>query len=240
MSRSLALILAVLGLATAGRAEIVVLDNGRFLKSSAYRVEGDRARIELEGGGFLVLPIVRVDAVYEDEVGEPQDIEKAEARSLEPPESIYLGFSPEDQAPETPYGDFILSVAMRRNVNPNLVAAIMRAESGFDEMAVSHKGARGLMQLMPSTGKRLGFSPDDLFDAEINIEAGVSYLEQLIDRYPGDLPLVLAAYNAGEGAVERHKGVPPFRETHDYIRQIYTLLGMTPSPEAAPAPAPGK
>jgi len=236
--RRLALTLVLLGLATAGHAEIVVLDNGRFLKSSDYQVEGDRARIELESGGFLVLPIVRIDAVLEDEVGPLGDLERELERSLRPPEPIYLGFSPEDQPPETPYGEFIFTIAMRRNVNPKLVAAIMRAESGFDAMAVSHKGARGLMQLMPSTGKRLGFSPEDLFDAEINIEAGVSYLEQLINRYPDDLPLILAAYNAGEGAVERHKGVPPFRETRDYIRQIYTFLGMTPVPE--PDPAPGK
>jgi hypothetical protein len=234
--RRLAMTLALLGLATAGRAEIVVLDNGRFLKSTDYKVEGDRARIELESGGYLVLPIVRIDAVLEDEVGPVGDLERELERSLRPPEPIYLGFSPEDQPPETPYGEFIFTIAMRRNVNPNLVAAIMRAESGFDAMAVSHKGARGLMQLMPSTGKRLGFSPEDLFDAEINIEAGVSYLEQLINRYPDDLPLILAAYNAGEGAVERHKGVPPFRETRDYIRQIYTFLGMTPVPELDPAP----
>ncbi|MCZ6727127.1 MAG: lytic transglycosylase domain-containing protein, partial [Acidobacteria bacterium] len=91
-----------------------------------------------------------------------------------------------------------------------------------------------LMQLMPATGKRFGAQPNELFDPEVNIEVGVTYLERLIERYADDLPLILAAYNAGEGAVTRYRGVPPFRETHDYIRRIYSFLGLTLASAAAP------
>jgi len=211
-----------------------VLDNGRFMKARGYKVEGDRARILLDNGGALVLPLLSIDRVLDDEIEEsPRRSENAPV--VEPAVPFYLGFEEQAQAPTTPYGDFIFTVAKRRNVNPALVAAIVRAESAFDPLAVSAKGARGLMQLMPATGKRFGTVPEELFDAEINIVTGVRYLEQLIDRYD-DLPLVLAAYNAGENAVERHRGVPPFRETRDYIRKIYSFLGVDPSPE----PAPGK
>jgi len=221
-----------LGLCSTAGAEIVVLDNGRFLKTESYSVEGDSARIELESGGELVLPMLRIDRVLKDEIVSRRE-QAAVEEALAPKEPLYLGFAPEHRAPDTPFGDFIFSVAKRRNVNPSLVAAIVRAESAFDPSAVSVKGARGLMQIMPSTGKQLGVMANDLFDAEINIEAGVGYLGQLIERYSGDLPLILAAYNAGENAVARHNGVPPFRETQEYIRRIYSFLGVSPVSEPA-------
>ena len=213
-----------LTLAGAGRAEIVVLDNGRFLKAESFRVEGEQARVALPNGGELVLPIVRIERVLEDEVSSRTSRQEAPA-PLDPPVSVYLGFEPEQGAPETPYGDFIFAMAERHNVNPNLVAAIVRAESGFDPNAISRNGALGLMQLMPSTGKRLGATRNELLDAEINIATGVRYLGQLIDFYGDDLALVLAAYKAGEAAVERHGGVPPLRETREFISRVYSYLG---------------
>ena len=234
LRRGLTFTLVLLGLSSAGQADIVVLDNGRFLKTSGYRVEGENAHIELEKGGELVLPVLRIDRLIDDEVVLNLPEQGAENRArAEPAEPFFLGFEAEDEQPETPYGEFIFEVSKRRNVNPDLVVAIVRAESAFDSQAVSHKGARGLMQLMPSTSRRLGFPPEELFDAEINIEAGVSYLEILIDRYD-DLPLVLAAYNAGETAVRRHNGVPPFRETQEYIRRVYSFLGVAPATASAP------
>jgi len=215
------------------RGEIVILDNGRFLKAESYELDGERVRIRLESGGELIMPLLRIDRVIDDEIA----IEAGSGlqdSGLVPTEPLYLGFSFEQAAPQTPYGEVIFSVSKRRNVNPELVAAIVRAESAFDPLAVSHKGARGLMQLMPATGKRFGVKPNELFDSEINIEVGVTYLERLIERYSDDLPLILAAYNAGEGAVTRYRGVPPFRETQDYIRRIYSLLGLTPASGAAP------
>lgn len=225
--------LVLLTLAGGSWADIVVLDNGRFLRTKSYRVKGEQARIELESGGELVLPIIRIDRVFGDEI-ERSETQERIAKALDPVEPIYLGFAPDSHAPEAPFGDLILTAARDHNVNPDLVAAIVRAESVFDPNFVSSKGARGLMQLMPATGKRFGVVPSELFDPELNIIAGVSYLENLIDRYTGDVALVLAAYKAGEAAVERHRGVPPFRETREYIRRIYTLLGVAPDPGAGP------
>ena len=103
-------------------------------------------------------------------------------------------------------------------MEPELIDAVIRQESGYDPYAVSHKGAKGLMQLMPATAKRFGVK--DVFDPAENVQGGVKYLRQLLDRYDGDRRLALAAYNAGEGAVDRFGGVPPYRETQDYVDRI--------------------
>lgn len=102
-------------------------------------------------------------------------------------------------------------------VDPHLVMAVIEVESGFDNQAVSRAGAQGLMQIMPGTQRDLGLNAP--FEAEDNIEAGIRYLKMLMDRFP-DLSLALAAYNAGPGAVERYKGIPPFAETKDYVRRV--------------------
>jgi len=234
---ALTLIWSLLAAHVAGavRAEIVILDNGRFLKVAGYRVDGDSVRLELENGGRLVMPLLRIDRMIDDEIATEESADDGAAPGAEAP-FVYLGFAADDRAPDTPFGGTIFEVSKRRNVNPNLVAAIIRAESAFDTDAVSDAGARGLMQLMPATGKRFGVLPEELFDYELNIEAGVTYLEELIETYSEDLTLVLAAYNAGEGAVSRHRGVPPYRETRDYISRIYSLLGAT----EVSAPEPGK
>jgi soluble lytic murein transglycosylase-like protein len=156
----------------------------------------------------------------------------AEVRTLELQESHGI--------PESPFGELIYQVAGRHAVNPYLVAAIVRVESAFNPRAVSRKGACGLMQLLPATARRFGLSRRDLFDPAKNLEAGVRYLKWLAARFANDPTRVLAAYNAGEGAVERFGGVPPYRETQSYVRRIFTLLGMTaeaapPAPAAAPA-----
>jgi soluble lytic murein transglycosylase-like protein len=117
---------------------------------------------------------------------------------------------------------FIKKVAAKYNVSPDLVAAVIEAESEFNPRAVSRRGARGLMQLMPKTAKSLGV--DDPFDPRENIEAGVRHLRALMDRFGDNLPLVLAAYNAGEVAVIKHRGVPPYRETRAYVKRILKRL----------------
>jgi soluble lytic murein transglycosylase-like protein len=143
-----------------------------------------------------------------------------------PPLDLSLTFSASATAPKTPVGDLILAASRRHGVSSELVAAMVRAESAFDPRAVSHKGARGLLQLMPATAMRFGVSPASLFDPQQNLEAGVSYLKWLSDRYSETPSLVLAAYNAGEGSVDRYGGVPPYRETREYIRRVYASLGL--------------
>ena len=117
----------------------------------------------------------------------------------------------------------IEQAAARHQVDPNLVRAIVKVESDFNPHAVSRKGALGLMQLMPSTAKSLKVS--DPFDPQQNVDAGVRHLKALLENFSGDLPRTLAAYNAGERAVERSRGVPPYAETRKYVSRITELYG---------------
>lgn len=112
----------------------------------------------------------------------------------------------------------IHEAARMHGVDPRLVAAVARRESAFNHRAVSHVGASGVMQLMPATAKFLGVM--DVFDARQNIFGGTRYLRTLLDTFHGDLDLTLAAYNAGPGAVARHGGVPPYRETRAYVAAV--------------------
>lgn len=116
---------------------------------------------------------------------------------------------------------YILSTANRYEVEPALIKAIIRAESNFDPLAVSPKGAEGLMQLMPPTAAMLNVV--NSFDPVANIEGGVRYFKHLLDKFQGELELSLAAYNAGPAAVERHSGIPPFRETREYVSRVLSF-----------------
>ena len=167
----------------------------------------------------------------------PDDVDRANDPRFVARQLNRLLFEAEATVPDTPFGELIFAAAERAGVHPLLVAAVVRAESAFDARAVSVKGARGLMQLMPATAERFGVRADWLFDPEKNLEAGTRYLAWLADRFPGDLRRVLAAYNAGEGEVERyaaapHDGVPPYRETRDYVRRVSGYLSA-PSPAGA-------
>ncbi len=117
-----------------------------------------------------------------------------------------------------PFGALIYREAIRNGLEPELVAAIVRAESNFHPRSVSDRNATGLMQLLPTTGRDLGV--EDLTDPKTNVEAGTKHLRRLHEQYAGDLALTLAAYNAGEGAVRRYDGIPPFRETQEYVRRV--------------------
>jgi soluble lytic murein transglycosylase-like protein len=152
----------------------------------------------------------------------------AEARAIVPEvrvEATLMEIAPMVTEPEADADDldtYIKQVAARYDVPADLVAAVIEAESSRNPRAVSRRGARGLMQLMPKTAKRLGV--DDPFDPRANIEAGVKHLRAMIDIFGNDLPRVLAAYNAGEVAVIKHRGVPPYRETRAYVKRIVKKL----------------
>jgi soluble lytic murein transglycosylase-like protein len=125
--------------------------------------------------------------------------------------------------PAEAVGQLIRQAAERYALAPELVTSVIRVESNFEPRAVSPKGARGLMQLMPATARLLGVQ--DAFDVGQNIDGGVRHLRGLLDRYNGDIALALAAYNAGAEAVARHGGIPPFAETQAYVARILQLVG---------------
>jgi len=128
------------------------------------------------------------------------------------------------QGDTRPYAREITEAADRYGIPERLVTAVIRAESGFNPHAVSRKGAQGLMQLMPSTASVLGVR--NSFDPRENIDGGVRHLRGLLDRFPGNLPHAIAAYNAGEKAVAAYGGIPPYPETQDYVVKVLRYYGM--------------
>ena len=124
--------------------------------------------------------------------------------------------------PYLAYDDLIEEAATRFKIDSDLIHAVIQAESSFNPMAVSNVGAQGLMQLMPVVQEELGVS--DPFDPRQNVMAGTEYLKRLLDHHRGDVGLALASYNAGLGNVARHRGIPPFKETRNYVKKIKKIL----------------
>jgi hypothetical protein len=222
---SMVALLALLGLSRPIGAELVLLVGGGFLKVDGYHREGDQIKLLLPAGGTLSLSVLRIDRIIEDEI---EEVREEELR----PTAVDIDFAAGQGVPATPFGELIFAIAERHAINPQLVAAMVRAESAFDPQAVSRKGAAGLLQLMPATARRFGVSAAEVFDPERNLDAGVRYIRWLSERFDGDLPLVLAGYNAGEATVDRYRGVPPYTETRNYIRRVYSGIGA-----ASPVPA---
>jgi len=158
----LALVL-ILGSALPSAADLVVFSGGHVLKIDGASLRGDAMRLLLASGGVLTVPLVAIERIVSDEiVDEPE---------LLPTDQPSLGFSAQAAVPEAPYGELIYDAARRHGLSSDLVAAMVRAESAFDPAAVSHKGARGLMQVMPATALRFGVPADALFNPRQNLEA---------------------------------------------------------------------
>ena len=223
--------LAALALAPPAAAELVILEGGRHYKAKAYEVRGEQVRVALFTGGAVTLPLSRVERIVDDEVMPQPEAPPQAADALVP--SFDWRFAEDQPVPAIPFGDLVYEAARRHQVNPALIAALIRAESAYKEKAVSHKGAQGLMQLMPATARRFGLSPGEAFIPSRNIEAGTRYLAWLLERFEGDVARALAAYNAGEGTVDRYGGVPPYRETRTYVKRIYATLGLGDDPVLA-------
>ena len=223
--------------ASPARAELVVFEDGRVVKAAAYQVLSDQLEITLPGGGSYLVDLNRVERIVDDEVVVDSVIVQDETGRVLIADLSYRA----DRKPlfATPYDALIDEEARRANVDASMVSALIRAESNYQPKAVSRKGARGLMQLMPATALRLEVKKP--FDPASNVRGGVRYLRELMDRFGHHPELVLAAYNAGEGAVETYGGVPPYRETVAYVNRILGWWQPMPAAsaqnDAAPAPA---
>jgi soluble lytic murein transglycosylase-like protein len=157
-----------------------------------------------------------------DDPNDPKYVQPAAAEAPAP--AVMLASTPLSVSTSTyapPYDDLVDKFSTMYSVPSNLVHAVIQVESGYDERAVSRTGAKGLMQLMPETARR--FNVSDPFDARQNIEGGVRYLRQLLDQFP--LKQAVAAYNAGENAVRRFRGIPPYAETRGYVARVLRLAG---------------
>ena len=214
--RACAILAFALALLLPGKAwaDLVVLSNGRVLSVEAVRFDGDSVILEFRGGGEVKAPKDLVAEIRPDEV--PHAMATAlEALAASP-------FAAGPQLSELAVRELVDRVAARIGVNQRLARAVVQVESNYEPKAVSPKGAMGLMQLMPEVAQE--FAVSDPFDPEKNLEAGMRHLRDLLDRYGNDSMRALAAYNAGEGAVSRYGGVPPYRETQDYVQRVLALV----------------
>ncbi len=220
----------------AGATDRVIFGDGRELRVQGIVLEGDSARLLFPDGGSLSVPLSSVVSV-EPIVAPPADVAPAAGTpTAEQGESsariLEMASAYERQegwrTAAGAFADLLAAAADRNGVGRSLLAAVAQVESGFDAKAVSRKGALGLMQLLPETAKRFGVS--DPFDPGQSAEGGARYLRWLMDRYDGRLDLALAGYNAGEGAVDRHSAIPPYRETLGYVVKVLKRAVATASP----------
>ena len=207
-------------------ASIALFTDGRTMKIEGYRlVDEVYVQLTMKNGGAITVPLSRVDRIVDDEIVPPAIV--AEVRKIVEEEGIFPKRSwryDESHGPITKskFDKIIVQAAKKFDVDVALVSAVIQAESNFNPHEISNKGARGLMQLMPATAERFGVF--DSYDPEANIYGGVHYLRWLLETFHGDADLAVAAYNAGEGNVWKYNGVPPFRETINYINRIATRI----------------
>ena len=186
--------------ASAFAADLAVLRNGFSIRHQRREVLGATTRLYFESGsqsGWVDIPTAEI-ASYQREEVEPTDA------------------SPPSKAEGIPA--LVDAASDRHQVDPDFINSVIKAESSFNPRARSPKGAQGLMQLMPATAARLGVM--DAYEPGVNIEGGTRYLRQLLEQYHGDAIKALAAYNAGPQRVEQYRGVPPYRETRNYVRRV--------------------
>lgn len=206
------LLLLLLSGATAARAgaELVVFRTGRTMSIDSHDIVGESITLRLRRGGEIVCAVSLVDHIAPDAVPRPPGARA----SVRVPGLIV----------EAPYRALVADVATRQGVQPRLIHAVIAVESAYHPDAKSPKGAMGLMQLMPETARQ--YDVRDPYDPRSNVEAGTRHLRHLLDLF--ELPVALAAYNAGEGAVAAHADIPPYPETQAYVARVLRRLGIAP------------
>jgi Transglycosylase SLT domain len=206
----------------AAAAELAILSNGFSIRHEHRLVIGTMTRLYLsaDDSSFTDVPTVEITG-YEKDLSLPVPVVDSQvsipgASGLAKSQSVKSGSS--KAAPAVPLNQVVNTASAAYHLDPDLVNSVIHAESGYNAHAISPKGARGLMQLMPSTANKLGVG--DVFDPQANVDGGSRYLRELLERYNFDLVKALAAYNAGPQRVEQYQGVPPFRETRAYVARI--------------------
>jgi hypothetical protein len=217
-------------------ASIAVFTDGRSMKIDAYAVEQDTIHLTLRTGK-MSLPLTRIERIVDDEVLTPEVVAEVK-KIVEEQGGVFPKRSwrySEASVPlwKSDYNEIIIAAAKKFDVDAALVSAVIKAESDYNPRTVSNKGARGLMQLMPATAKRFGVT--NSFDPGENIHAGTRYLRWLLTKFDGNADLAVAAYNAGEGNVWKYDGVPPFRETVNYINRISKHIRRAIEKDVIPA-----
>jgi soluble lytic murein transglycosylase-like protein len=207
LTRLLTVIAVLLASAVPARAELAFFHSGRSLSIKEHRLDGTTLVLTLRNGGQIVCEASTIDHFAPDEVPYP------EPEPASTPQPILT------TSTAVPYGEIIDRVAAEHGVDAKLVRALIKVESAYEPRARSNKGAMGLMQLMPATARQ--YAVANPYDPESNIQAGVRYLKMLLERLPRNL--ALAAYNAGEAAVARFHGIPPYPETRAYVSRILEL-----------------
>jgi soluble lytic murein transglycosylase-like protein len=198
------------------RAELVFFGTGRSLSVKSHRTEGASLVLTLRSGGEIICEPALIARIAPDEVPYPEpEPPRPEAEIAASPSGDGLQVNPR-------YRAIIDKVSAEQGVDPKLVRAVIQVESAYQHRARSRKGAIGLMQLMPDTARQYGAV--DPYDPQSNIEAGIKHLKSLLQRFP-TRSLALAAYNAGEVAVQRFRGIPPYPETQAYVHHILQLVG---------------
>jgi soluble lytic murein transglycosylase-like protein len=206
-----------LGSVTRVSADQVFFTNGRMMSVKDYRIEGDLVTVTLRNGGQASFNKAVVSDIKPDEL--PEEVIPV-APPLTVPQSAKAAHGPLDARP---FADLIETVALKHGVDPELVHAVVQAESNYRVDAKSGVGARGLMQVMPATAKDFGIK--NLYDPQNNLEAGVQYLKFLLERF--DIKRAIAAYNAGPTAVRRYRGIPPYAETRNYVKKVYSTYSTS-------------
>ena len=209
-----ALVFISLAMAAPASAELIHFSEHRSMSVAGHRFDGDRVIVALRGGGEMSFDRTLIAKITPDEVPYPEEAQAEDSHAAQP--NVGVG----QLAAKTAYDPFIESAATRHAVDARIVKAVIQVESAFQPRARSPKGAMGLMQLMPKTARQ--FEARNPYDPASNIEAGTKYLKQLLTEF--ELPLALAAYNAGEAAVRRFGGIPPFAETQMYVAKVLGLL----------------
>jgi len=205
--------LSLLGFAAPARAELVYFATGRTLNVKEHRREGDSLVLTLRSGGEVICDATLITRIAPDEAPYPEPEQIDRSVRLQPDSGA-------DSNQNTPYAEIIDRVSAREGVDAKLVRAVIEVESGYRPRARSPKGAMGLMQLMPATARQ--YAVTNPYDPAANIEAGIKHLKSLLARFPP--ALALAAYNAGDAAVERFGGIPPYAETRNYVSRILQIF----------------